>query len=326
MTPDFHRAAVVCRWFISTSNYVFKKEGFFVKLQLIPELTLVGKTYPKLLWNGPESLISCHLTPFWTRAVMELVMAKWTVAPMKQNLLTQQSISNIGWLGWWSYLRKILMEDFSFFHHSRNLAIGIGIQNFPEGLAVSLPLRGAGVDVWTAFWWGTTVVSPPFSRLKRELKSASGTASWVGWWSPSPGCWEPSPLSWQSLSCHMRWRLPPVRWCTWWWMTSYRRLKSGEGTRIFRDWQRNGATGYSYTQERKQKTRVLVFFYNLSLLHQWQWKAGLLDFHSWLRGDDVAGRGLGLTTHQREHHQSASELFFKKKKGGGVGGGPNEVF
>lgn len=39
----------------------------------------------------------------------------------------------------------------------RNLAIGIGIQNFPEGLAVSLPLRGAGVSVWMAFWWGKTV-------------------------------------------------------------------------------------------------------------------------------------------------------------------------
>lgn len=34
----------------------------------------------------------------------------------------------------------------------RNLAIGIGLQNFPEGLAVSLPLRGSGVSTWTAFW------------------------------------------------------------------------------------------------------------------------------------------------------------------------------
>ncbi|XP_030878832.1 zinc transporter ZIP11-like [Leptonychotes weddellii] len=37
---------------------------------------------------------------------------------------------------------------------SRNLAIGIGIQNFPEGLAVSLPLRGAGFSPWRAFWYG----------------------------------------------------------------------------------------------------------------------------------------------------------------------------
>ncbi|OWK14051.1 SLC39A11 [Cervus elaphus hippelaphus] len=36
----------------------------------------------------------------------------------------------------------------------RNLALGIGIQNFPEGLAVSLPLRGAGFSTWRAFWYG----------------------------------------------------------------------------------------------------------------------------------------------------------------------------
>lgn len=36
----------------------------------------------------------------------------------------------------------------------RSLAIGIGIQNFPEGLAVSLPLRAAGISIWKSFWWG----------------------------------------------------------------------------------------------------------------------------------------------------------------------------
>ncbi|XP_039643834.1 zinc transporter ZIP11 isoform X3 [Perca fluviatilis] len=40
------------------------------------------------------------------------------------------------------------------FESARNLAIGIGIQNFPEGLAVSLPLRGSGVSTWKAFWYG----------------------------------------------------------------------------------------------------------------------------------------------------------------------------
>ena len=34
----------------------------------------------------------------------------------------------------------------------RNLAIGIGIQNFPEGLAVSLPLKAAGVSTLRSFW------------------------------------------------------------------------------------------------------------------------------------------------------------------------------
>lgn len=34
----------------------------------------------------------------------------------------------------------------------RNLAMGIGIQNFPEGLAVSLPLQAAGCSKWKSFW------------------------------------------------------------------------------------------------------------------------------------------------------------------------------
>ena len=56
------------------------------------------------------------------------------------------------------------------FQNARNLAIGIGIQvsilshhevlklsffqNFPEGLAVSLPLRAQGMSPWKAFFWG----------------------------------------------------------------------------------------------------------------------------------------------------------------------------
>lgn len=34
------------------------------------------------------------------------------------------------------------------------LAIGIGIQNFPEGTAVSLPLRREGLSVGKSFWYG----------------------------------------------------------------------------------------------------------------------------------------------------------------------------
>lgn len=36
----------------------------------------------------------------------------------------------------------------------RNLAIGIGIQNFPEGLAVALPLQAAGFSTLKSFWYG----------------------------------------------------------------------------------------------------------------------------------------------------------------------------
>jgi len=34
------------------------------------------------------------------------------------------------------------------------LALGIGIQNFPEGLAVAMPLRRAGVSPGKSFWYG----------------------------------------------------------------------------------------------------------------------------------------------------------------------------
>lgn len=72
---------------------------------------------------------------------------------------------------------------FSFFRVPRNLAIGIGIQNFPEGLAVSLPLRGSGVSTWTAFWWEQSVCATTvkiyqfFIYLKAQCVKFTGIAS-----------------------------------------------------------------------------------------------------------------------------------------------------
>ncbi|MBI5967061.1 MAG: ZIP family metal transporter [Deltaproteobacteria bacterium] len=42
------------------------------------------------------------------------------------------------------------------------LAIGIGIQNFPEGIAVSIPLRREGMSPWKSFWYGqsSAIVEP----------------------------------------------------------------------------------------------------------------------------------------------------------------------
>ncbi|KRT85739.1 hypothetical protein AMK59_1666, partial [Oryctes borbonicus] len=49
----------------------------------------------------------------------------------------------------------------------RNLAIGIGIQNFPEGLAVSLPLHAAGFSTLRSLWYGqlSGMVEPVFGVL-----------------------------------------------------------------------------------------------------------------------------------------------------------------
>lgn len=43
-----------------------------------------------------------------------------------------------------------------------SLAIGIGLQNFPEGFAVSGPLRREGASRWKAFWYGqlSAIVEP----------------------------------------------------------------------------------------------------------------------------------------------------------------------
>ncbi|KAL3275624.1 hypothetical protein HHI36_020377, partial [Cryptolaemus montrouzieri] len=49
----------------------------------------------------------------------------------------------------------------------RNLAIGIGIQNFPEGLAVALPLQASGFSTWKSLWYGqlSGMVEPIFGVL-----------------------------------------------------------------------------------------------------------------------------------------------------------------
>lgn len=53
------------------------------------------------------------------------------------------------------------------FEAARNLAIGIGIQNFPEGLAVSLPLHASGFSLAKSFWYGqlSGMVEPIFGVL-----------------------------------------------------------------------------------------------------------------------------------------------------------------
>lgn len=51
------------------------------------------------------------------------------------------------------------------------LALGIGIQNFPEGAAVSLPLRREGLSRRRSMWWGQ------FSGLVEPLAGVAGAAA-----------------------------------------------------------------------------------------------------------------------------------------------------
>ena len=47
------------------------------------------------------------------------------------------------------------------------LALGIGLQNFPEGAAISLPLRQEGLSRWKSFLYGSLsgIVEPVFGVL-----------------------------------------------------------------------------------------------------------------------------------------------------------------
>ncbi|HKJ32387.1 MAG TPA: ZIP family metal transporter, partial [Balneolales bacterium] len=55
------------------------------------------------------------------------------------------------------------------------LAIGIGIQNFPEGLAVSMPLRREGISSLKSFWFGQ------LSGTVEPLAGVLGAAAVLTW-------------------------------------------------------------------------------------------------------------------------------------------------
>jgi len=54
------------------------------------------------------------------------------------------------------------MGDSQMISEALIVAIGIGIQNFPEGIAVSMPLRRQGVSRFKSFWYGqlSAIVEP----------------------------------------------------------------------------------------------------------------------------------------------------------------------
>jgi ZIP family zinc transporter len=51
------------------------------------------------------------------------------------------------------------------------LAVGIGLQNFPEGTAVAMPLRREGLSRLRSFWWGqlSGIVEPVAGVLGAAL-------------------------------------------------------------------------------------------------------------------------------------------------------------
>ena len=83
---------------------------------------------------------------------------------------------------------NVLSIALSALFHS-NLALGIGIQNFPEGLAVSLPLRAAGTGTWKSFWYvmfwdmlRQILAPPPPPFLPLPPPSPSSLQVWSAQW------------------------------------------------------------------------------------------------------------------------------------------------
>ena len=49
----------------------------------------------------------------------------------------------------------VTVHNIPYLAAAAGLALGIGIQNFPEGAAISLPVRQGGASVWKSFWIGS---------------------------------------------------------------------------------------------------------------------------------------------------------------------------
>lgn len=72
--------------------------------------------------------------------------------------------------------------DITLLPASMALALGIGIQNFPEGAAISLPLRAQGVSKWKSFLCGAAsgVVEPIFGLITVLIAShVTGVMPWI---------------------------------------------------------------------------------------------------------------------------------------------------
>ena len=93
----------------------------------------------------------CDKKSFRRHNVSDRFSLMWKCVFLPEVLLFIGTIllSTSSFIYWWLII-DLIMCVFVLF--SRNLAIGIGIQNFPEGLAVSLPLKGSGMSTFKCFW------------------------------------------------------------------------------------------------------------------------------------------------------------------------------
>lgn len=134
-------------WFPATAGFLLGGGFLFAVDKLLPHMHRVdGETYTE----GPKSS--------WQRSV--LLVTAITLHNIPEGLAVGVAFgaaaSGIGDAGIASAVA---------------LALGIGIQNFPEGLAVSAPLRREGWPVWKSFMYGQ------FSGMVEPIAGLIGAAA-----------------------------------------------------------------------------------------------------------------------------------------------------
>jgi len=137
-----NKFSAACGTTFATANF-FKNGAMNLKVGI---LAAIGSFAGSALGAHIVLLLSDELL----RIMMFLILPVAAVVILWQRDLPDQNRDD-GTLN----LKKIL------------LALGIGIQNFPEGAAISLPLRQEGKSVGRAFWMGSLsgVVEPIFGVL-----------------------------------------------------------------------------------------------------------------------------------------------------------------
>ena len=103
--------------------------------------------------NIPEGTCKTSCSYLLFRRIVWYMSSPLNSALLSKNqLLIQFCLTNLG-LAVGVAFGSIGKASSATFDKARNLAIGIGIQNFPEGLAVSLPLKTAGFSAVKSIWY-----------------------------------------------------------------------------------------------------------------------------------------------------------------------------
>jgi ZIP family zinc transporter len=103
-------------------------------------LWLVDRLLPHLHLGFPEADIE-GLPTSWKRST--LLMLAVTLHNIPEGLAVGVAFGAV-----YSVLHQVNLAS------AIALAVGIGIQNFPEGMAISLPLRREGMSMGKSFWYG----------------------------------------------------------------------------------------------------------------------------------------------------------------------------